>query len=408
MNKPTQPRQHGIPRRDFMKGALAGGAGLSLAGGARNAAADDAAADAPAATVPRKALGNTGMTIPIILMGGSQKFDSKYDRLLHRAHKMGVDYIDTAAIYAGGQSQKTIAPFLGQVGRDKVWVTSKAALYGAAASPEGYKKHLDGCLEALQTDYLDMFFMHMIDDLDRLEPDFIKMGDDIKKSGKAKLFGFSCHDGNVAKLMQKAAAVGGIDAIMFRYNFHQYGDKELNDAIDACKAKGIGLIAMKTQASIPDDQEKVVEFKSKNWTLGQAKLKSVWADERIDAAVSHIDNLQLLEENTAAAISPAQLTMDEYHQLNRLARLTAPYTCLGCNHLCESKVDGKLKIAAALRYLMYEECYHDPETARMLYHALEPAERDFDGVDLAAATAACPQDIQIAARLQKAREHLMA
>lgn len=36
---------------------------------------------------------------------------------------------------------------------------------------------------------------------------------------------------------------------MFRYNFRQYGNKELNTAIDACAKADVGLIAMKTQGS---------------------------------------------------------------------------------------------------------------------------------------------------------------
>jgi predicted aldo/keto reductase-like oxidoreductase len=404
---------NGMDRRDFMKGAMLGGAGLGMAGAAQAAVPGSmslaqAEAAPPVQKVPRKQLGNTGMTVPILLMGGSQTFDPKYDKMLHRAHSMGVDYIDTAELYAGGESHITIAPFLQQIGRKNVWITSKVALKGSKATPENYKKRIDNCLSSLQTDYLDMFFMHMIDDLEQLEPDFIKMGEDIKKSGKAKLFGFSCHDGNVARLIDKAAKVGGIDAIMFRYNFRQYGDLELNNAMDAAKKAGIGLIAMKTQSSVPDDLEKVVEFQSKSFTLAQAKLKSVWADERIDAAVSGISNLQILQENATAAMSPEKLTMNEFHQLNKLARLTRSYHCMGCKHICETKVAGELKIADALRYLMYADSYHDPETARLLYNALSPAERNFEGVDLSAATAACPQGIQIEARLRQAREMLLA
>jgi predicted aldo/keto reductase-like oxidoreductase len=121
-----------------------------------------------------------------------------------------------------------------------------------------------------------------------------------------------------------------------------------------------------------------------------------------------MDNIQILEENATAAISPAQLTMNEFHQLNRLARLTAPYACLGCNQICESRIDGKLKVADALRYLMYHECYGDPETARLLYNALDLDERDFDRVDLAEAIKACPQGIRIDERLRKARSLLTA
>lgn len=404
-----------------MRGAFASGAGLGLLSTAATAQ-DDYGAGAPptsnepkdyplppeGAKVPRRTLGRTGETIPIIFMGGSQKFDPKFDKMLHRAFKLGVDYIDTAQVYANGESQRTIAPFLQQVGRDKIWVTSKVVLKGSKATPENFKANLEKNLADLQTDYLNAFFMHMIDDEAMLEPDFIKMGDDLKKAGKTKYFGFSCHDGNVPELLEKAARVGGIDVIMFRYNFRQYGDAKLNKAIDAAHKAGIGLLAMKTQASVPEDIEKVVEFKSKNWTLAQAKLKSVWADERISGCVSQITNIQILMENTAAAMSPEHLTMQEFVQLNRLAALTAPYHCMGCKNICESRIAGKLRIADAMRYLMYAESYDDAETARLLYHALEPAERDFEQVDLSEATRACPQGIQIAERLARARAILTA
>jgi len=401
-------QNHDLKRRDFMKGAVLGGAGVGLAGSAgaavgpmRFAAADN--------KVPRRTLGATGESIPLIHMGGSQTFDPKYDKMLHRAYRMGINYIDTAQVYAGGQSHKTIAPFLQQVGRKNMWVTSKVKLAGSKATPENYKKFCQtACLDQLQTDYLDAFFMHMIDDLDLLEPEYIKMAEDLKKEGKIKYFGFSCHDKLVAELIDKAADVGGIDAILFRYNFRQYGEKKLNDAMDKAHKAGIGLLAMKTQASVPDDQEKVVEFQSKNFTLPQAKLKSVWADDRITSTVSQMTNLQLLEENAGAAMSPEQLTMNEFHQLNRLAHMTRSYHCNGCSDICESKVAGKLNISDALRYLMYAESYDDAETARLLYNALSPEERDFENLDLSEATAACPQDIQIAERLRRAKELLSA
>jgi len=401
----------GLGRRDFMRGTVAGGAGLGLLGGARMAGAQEADPAGPAGTVPRRTLGKTGETIPILFMGGSQTFDAKYDKMLHRAYQMGINYIDTAQVYAAGQSHKTIAPFLQQVGRKNMWVTSKVKLSSRTASAENYKKYLEKCLEDLETDYLDMFFMHMIDHERFLDADILAIGDELKKAGKIRYFGFSCHHGNVPEMMSLAATperAGAIDAIMFRYNFRQYGDEKLNRAMDACREQDIGLLAMKTQGSVPDDQEKVVEFQSKDFTLPQAKLKSVWADERITGCVSQITNLDILAENAGAAMSPVELTMNEFHQLNRLARMTKSFACLGCNSICESRIDGQLRIADALRYLMYAECYDDPETARMLYHALLPVERDFEHVDFAEAKDACPQDIQIDARLRRAKELLMA
>ena len=399
-------RKEDTTRREFLKTAAVTGAGLgvagTLAGGAARAQESEAQ---PADKVPRKEFGATGETIPILTLGCAQRFDAKYDKILHRSFKEGVDYLDTALVYADGWSHKTIAPFIEQIGdRKKLWITSKGPSRNATV--ESYTQDLDKCLEQLQTDYLDLYSMHFIDDLKFLEPEYIKMGEAMRKGGKTRFFGFSCHGDLVAELLDKAADVGGIDAIMFRYSFARYGDLELNKAIDKCKKAGIGLMAMKTQESVPDDQVEVTRFQSKNFGLAQAKLKAVWADERIDSAVSHMDNTTKLAENIEAAKSPVQLSMNEFQQLRQIATASAAYSCHGCSQICESRVDGDVKVADTLRYLMYHECYGEPERAQQLYRSLSPAQRALDGIDFARAEAACPQGIRISERLALARRTL--
>ncbi len=402
-------------RRGFLKKAALTGAGLGALQGAplagvtpqAKAAADSGASAStkPHAKVPRKPLGTTGEEIPILVLGCAQKFDPKYDKILHRCFRAGVDYLDTALVYADGMSHKTIAPFIKQIGdRKKLWITSKGP--GRQGTVESFESEFEQCLSGLEIDYLDLFFMHALDNTRFLDPEFIKMGERMRKSGKTRFFGFSCHGDKVVDLMNKAVKVGGIDAIMFRYSFARYGDLALNKAIDACKEAGIGLIAMKTQESVPDDLEAVAGFKSKDFTLGQAKLKAVWADERIDSAVSHIDNTKKLKENVDAARSPVQLSMEDFQQLQSIARATAHYSCTGCSRHCEPKVDGEVNIADTMRFLMYHESYGESEKARAFYRALPPAQRAIDGLDFTAASAACPQGIDIAARLNQARKFL--
>jgi predicted aldo/keto reductase-like oxidoreductase len=388
-------------RREFLKAAVCSGAALSVAGGAL-ADQPDKKEDKVQDKVPRKELGTTGETVPILLLGCAQRFDPVYDRILHRSFKEGVDYLDTALRYAEGQSHLTIAPFIKQIGdRKKLWITSKAK--GKKGETKSYREGLDQCLKDLETDYLDMLFMHAVDDPDFLGREYIEMGEEMRKSGKTRFFGISTHGDRQVEVMNKAAEVGGIDAIMLRYSFARYGDLELNKAIDKCKKAGIGLIAMKVQNSVPAEEEKVVQFQSKDFNLAQAKLKAVWADDRIDAVVSHMDNTTKVAENVAAAKSPVQLSMGEFQQLQRIATATAAYSCQGCSHICESRINGPLKVADPLRYLMYHECYGETAAARKLYNALGSAERDFESVDLARATRACPQGIDIAKRLADAR-----
>ncbi|MEK7794104.1 MAG: aldo/keto reductase, partial [Candidatus Hydrogenedentota bacterium] len=166
---------------------------------------------------------------------------------------------------------------------------------------------------------------------------------------------------------------------------------------------GIGLIAMKTQQSVPSDQEEVKTFSTDGgFNLFQAKLKAVWADERITSLCSMMGNTEMLRQNAAAAKSEIQLSMRDVHRLREYTVRTASLRCDGCNHVCESRVNGDLRIADTLRYLMYSECYDDHDNAKALYRALSPNERDLMSVDLGPAAAACPQRIDIAKRLQDA------
>ncbi|MBF0277135.1 MAG: aldo/keto reductase [SAR324 cluster bacterium] len=392
-----------IGRRNFLKTAVISASTVGAASLAVAQTRSGTKTDSRIAMLPHKELGSTGAKVPILMLGASQRLDPVYDKIMHRCFKEGVTAIDTALSYGWGSSHKAVNNFIKQIGdRKKLWITSKSG----SSSPRGLASDLDEALEELGTDYLDLYFMHGINDEDMLDKDYLVLGDKLRKSGKTRFFGFSCHDGNVAELMNKAAKVGGIDAILFRYNFRRYGDLELNRAIDACKNAGIGLIAMKTYGSVPENIQKVVQFTSQNFSIDQAKLKSVWADDRIDSIVSEMDSLRVVRENIAAAKSEEKLSANEFHQLNQLAALTSSYACNGCSQYCESVLQNKVAIADPLRFLMYYECYGKEERARELFHNIPIETRQFNRSELARASAVCPQGINIASRLSKAYEAL--
>jgi|TARA_Y100000310_G_scaffold278729_1_gene297409 hypothetical protein len=383
-----------IDRRSFLKGA-------TLAAAALGTPAAAAAEGSPTTgAVPTRQLGRTGIQVPIIQLGTSQRLDAVYDKKMHLCYREGVKMIDTALVYGWGASHRAIANFLQQVDdRKNMFLTSKSE----STSISGLRKGLDECLEELQIDNLDLYLMHNATNPKMVDPQFIKLGDELRKSGKTNLFGFSCHGRDIIPVMSKAARVGGIDVILFRYNFRQYGDLALNRAIDACQRAGIGLIAMKAMASVPPELERVVEFRSNNFTLAQAKLKSIWADERINCINSEMDNVQRVRENIGAAKSTQELTAGESHQLNRLAALTANYYCNGCASLCEKAAGHTTAIADPLRYLMYYECYGKRSRAKELYAKIPDHLKGFEPTQIVKAETACPQGISIGDRLTEAR-----
>ncbi len=351
----------------------------------------------PGTKVPTKRLEKTDIFTPILIMGCCQELDPVFDRKLHRCFELGINHFDTAQMYMEGRSQKAIAPFIKQIGdRKKLIIASKVHQPEESATPEKFIKNLESCLEDLETDYLDIFYMHIVKHPRLLDKEFIEMGDKLKKMGKIRYFGFSVHHGVAPELMIKASELGGgIDVILFKYSFREFGNDKLNKAIDACKKAGIGLIAMKTLGSIPDDAEEIIPWTSKNFTKIQAKLKAVWEDERIDGIASQMTGIQQIHENAWAAISQGKLSKEEKQNLQRIAKLTNHLYCRGCSHICEEKVGKNLFVEDVWRCLLYARAYNDLSWARFCYKDIKDYVERLTPRELAMASKSCPYNLDL-------------
>ncbi len=372
----------------FLTGGLPLGATTALAQGALP-------------QVPRRMLGKTGQQIPILLLGGAMGFDARFDPRIAEALRFGINYIDAADCYAGGRCETSVAAFHQRAkNRNALWITSKSDLH----DPAGFAKRLDESLAQLQTTYVDMYYLHGLNSASYLSPELAATVDRVKKAGKIRHFGFSCHDGNVVELLNKAATLPWVESVMFRYNFRQYGNSELNAAMDACHKANIGLIAMKTQGSENSFTDAWKKFEQTGkWNKFQAVLKAVWADPRITAAVSHMDSFEKLRDNIAAAVDRKSLTADESAALDRYAAATRSLACDGCDHLCGAAVAAPVRIGDTMRFLSYHDAYGEQEKARRLFAALPEGARRLDGVDFSAANRACPHGIDVAAHMERAR-----
>lgn len=402
----SEPRNPKITRRDVLK--ITGGAAALATSGVRGRIAHAAGENAKSLPkVPRRVLGKTGQEIPILLFGAAVKLDTRFDPKLAEAYRFGVDYIDAADCYNGGRCEKAVGNFWtrAKIQRKDLWITSKSDEH----DPEGLAQTLERGLRDLQTSYVDLYFMHGLDEVDPLTKDMAKTAERLKKEGKIRYFGFSCHGGQVAELLQAAAERSWIDAIMFRYDFSKYGDKKLNRAMDAARKSNVGLIAMKTQRSAVSFEPAWKKFKrTGKWSKHQAVLKAVWEDDRISAAVSAMDTFEKLKENIAAAIDKTKLTQAERNALEAYASATRHLTCDGCEHLCNAAAGAPVQIGTTLRYLMYHDAYGEQDKARALFAKLPASARRWDGVDFTAAERVCPNGVEIATHMRRAQRVLTA
>ncbi len=187
MSKKTEDT--GFTRRDFVK--TLGLTGLALGTGSVGAlAAPEAPAGAAkAATVPKRKLGKTGVDVSILALGGM--FDTINNQLLlKQAMKWGVTYWDTAESYGNGLSEEGYGRFFARnpEARKDIFLVTKLVPKGGNLT-----ERLDKSLKRLQTDHVDLFFIHSITNIGDMKPAFKDWAAEMKKAGKFKFFGFSTH-----------------------------------------------------------------------------------------------------------------------------------------------------------------------------------------------------------------------
>ena len=390
-----------LNRRTFLSiGGGAAIAGASLKPG-EALAADPKAQNLP--QVPRRVLGKTKEEIPILLFGAAVPLDVRFDPKLAEAFRFGVNYIDAAASYNNGNTETAVGNFWtrARLKREDFWITSKSGQF----DPRGLRRTLDVGLQKMKTDYVDLYYMHALNDTEYLSAETERLAEQLKREGKVRHFGFSCHGSRVVDLLNAAAKRPWVESIMFRYNFRKYGDKALNRAMDACHKAGIGLIAMKTQGSEAGFKDQWQKFeKTGKWTKHQAVLKAVWEDERITAAVSAMKNFTQVRQNIQAALDKTKLTRAEHDALDRYAAATRSLACDGCDHLCNPAVQAPVQIGSTMRFLMYHDVYGEPEKAQKLFSELPEGAKALAGVDFSGANRACPHGVDVAAHMERARE----
>ncbi len=402
-------KQPAFSRRSFLKTAGAAGLGSALApfGAIPTASASTPAVDASA--VPTRPFGKSGMQVPILSLGGMFDIPSN-QTLLKQAIQWGVTYWDTAHIYSGGRSEVGIGAFFKRYPeqRGKIFLVTKST----ARSGGGMTRDLETSLKRMNTDVIDLFFVHSVKDPDTMDNAMRDWAAHQKAEGRIRLFGFSTH-ANMEACLQGAARLDWIDGIMTTYNFRLMHEAKMKAAVDACVAAGIGLTAMKTQGggavSTTGSQELELagRFVQKGFTDKQAKLKAVWENPQVAAICSQMPTMSILMANVAAAVDRTALSGADRRHLDHYAHDTYAHYCAGCTQICERAVAGRVPVGDVMRYLMYARSYTNGHDARQRFAAIPQAVRDrLTRTDYRAAEAGCPRQLPIARLMAQAAQEL--
>ncbi len=413
----SDPMNAGVDRREFLQAGVAAGAALTAATGLEAVARtpDDTKKKADATAkleLPRRVLGKTGEKVTILNLGTWQS--PGVDRLLRFAYASGVRYFDTADCYG---SEPAIARWLKSDAsiRKNIFLATKDH---PRQGPQQLIEMLDARLQALQTDYVDLFFIHGIGpreyqgSLDWIKgKEFAAVVDKIKKSGKAKYIGFSCHDGAIAQYVQAAADANIVDAIMIRFTAWLNRDTPLNKALDDCHKKNIGIVSMKQVAGQTDKilqevPKRMPELKERGMTPYMGLLHAIWSDERISSCCVSMRNTDQIRQNTLAARKYEPMHQASIMRLRDACLAAGPTFCADCDGRCSHAAGTQAALGDLTRLLTYHDQYGYRGKARELYANLPESDRDWSGADLEAAQRACPSNLDFAALLPRVKDVL--
>jgi len=404
----TGPESNAVNRRSFLQ---AGAVATASAMAAPTIGRADEPKEAGKKDLPRRPLGKTGVEVTALNLGTWRS--TGLDRLLKFAYASGVRVFDAADCYGSEPGLGRWFQERPEV-RDEIFLVTKSH---PRQGPQQLIPQLDERLQALKTDRVDLLFIHGIGPGEYgreslkwpKSKEFADVIEKIKKSGKAKFVGFSCHDALKADYLKAAAEGGFVDAIMLQYTPWLEKDSALNKALDACHAKGIGLISMKQVAGHTDlDQvfKRAPMLKEKGLTPYQGLLHAIWTDERIATCCVSMRNTDQIRENVAAAHRFEPLKTAEIEQLRDACLAAGPMLCADCDGRCARAAGTKAALGDLTRLLTYHEHHGYRAEARKLFAEMPEAERDWRGADLEAARATCPNRLDFARLLPEVDRHL--
>ncbi|MCH5299580.1 MAG: aldo/keto reductase [Ruminococcus sp.] len=290
--------------------------------------------------------GSTDLLVPAIVLGCmriTELDESAVPAYIAQCLDLGINFFDHADIYGGGECEIRFARAVKRlsVPRDKMILQSKCGIVPGKMYDFSYDyimKSVDGILERLGTDYLDILLLHRPDAL--VEPEEVAAAfDKLESSGKVRYFGVSNHKPSQIELLKKCVkqdiqanqmqlSIPFSSMISSGLEANMMTDSAVNrdgDVLDYCRLNDITIQAwspfQSAGGAFVDSNEK---FPDLNWVLGELSAKYNVTKTTIAAAwilrhpagiqtIAGTMNPQRISEIANAA--EVELTREEWYKL---------------------------------------------------------------------------------------------
>ncbi len=238
-----------INRRQFIGTWLATAAGIGSLGCERNIPALRQGYDSKG--LPTRVLGKTGVSVPLIAIGGGSRFCSVADpdesaAILEHALDGGFFYWDTGHdyVYNDVVSEERYGTLL-EHRRNEVFLATKVG----ERTYDGAMRHVEESLRRLKTDQLDLLQVHAVESLEDVagigaEGGVLDALHELKDQGVTRFIGYSGHSS--AEALAELARRHDFDTMLFALNHYSQGQEDRQgQAIPAAASRNMGILVMK-------------------------------------------------------------------------------------------------------------------------------------------------------------------
>ncbi|MCF0143169.1 MAG: aldo/keto reductase, partial [Parasporobacterium sp.] len=269
--------------------------------------------------------------------GGSFDFE-KAEKELLAAINSGVDYLDTAYIYAG--NEELVGKILTKNNlRSRVKIATKLPQY-LVRSAETIDKIFNEELKRLQTDYVDFYLMHMLTDVhewDNLKAlgieDWIARH---KSEGSIRNIGFSYH-GNTDNFLPILNAYDW-DFCQIQYNYLDETSQAGRRGLEAAAEKGIPVIIMEPLRGgrlvnhLPKEAEDCIKKSPRGYSAAEWSLRWLWNQPGVTCILSGMNDISQVEENLriASDAMPGCFTEEDHKTIDEIRTAIRSHEKVGC------------------------------------------------------------------------------
>ena len=381
-------------RRDFLSAGLmlpvmGAGSGMNLF---KPTEASAGSAGDSSVKLDYKTLGRTGLKVTTVGMGCMITSDGS---VVERAVDSGINYFDTARGYQHGNNERMVGAALGAK-RKKVVLSTKTE----ARDKEGALRELETSLRELNTDYVDIWYLHGKGSPAAVLDELVEAQQIAKQQGKTRFIGISTHSGQ-QQLLPWMAQKGVFDVVLTAYNFSM--DASMDEAIATAAKAGMGVVAMKVMAGgfrrmRPGDP--MGQRLSRPGAM-LAALKWVVNKPNVATTIPSMTDNDQLEENLKAMGQP--LTGADEKLLTAHLETIQPLYCRMCGK-CDGTCQQGLPVADVLRCLTYADGYGQFALGRERYLQLAAEHVAARCGDCTECTVQCPYGVKVSSRVSRAQE----